>query len=303
MPAVHLFYSPTHPCLYPRPAVHCAVCGFVYSKAPNHCCSALSIEGSTTYRSIASDPTQRNRNAVVWNPFPLATTREHPAPGELDSRNPDIPVAFSRTVQLVTDPKYHHPTLESSIISSRSVVKVKIFLDSDTEPHMAFETAIVVVPSDTIKETAVLRALEIAREQVRPAHEIALTSAASALLHRTKGSGFTTTSLHYRTSLLCTTCRYRSTAGSSSSEIQSVNSSDASINTRASTMAPTTALHNEYKSQGLSFAQDDTLHEGDATFEGLLTIDELASRLAGVGLTHKGCWTIDGTGSAGLKKG
>ncbi|KAH6601486.1 hypothetical protein BASA61_001970 [Batrachochytrium salamandrivorans] len=153
----------------------------------------LSIEGSTTYRSIASDPTQRNRNAVVWNPFPLATTREHPAPGELDSRNPNIPVAFSRTVQLVTDPKYHHPTLESSIISSRSVVKVKIFLDSDTEPHMAFETAIVVVPSDTIKETAVLRALEIAREQVRPAHEIALTSAASALLHRTKGSGFTTT--------------------------------------------------------------------------------------------------------------
>ncbi|KAH6593583.1 hypothetical protein BASA50_007252 [Batrachochytrium salamandrivorans] len=269
----------------------------------------LSIEGSTTYRSIASDATQRNRNAVVWNPFPLATTREHPAPGELDSRNPNIPVAFSRTVQLVTDPKYHHPTLESSIISSRSVVKVKIFLDSDTEPHMAFETAIVVVPSDTIKETAVLRALEIAREQVRPAHEIALTSAASALLHRTKG----------------TTCRYRSTAGSSSSEIQSVNSSDASINTRASTMAPpprysvslrsldiqsahanttkqtpeesvpltpvsasvSSKLHNEYKSQGLSFAQDDTLHEGDATFEGLLTIDELASRLAGVGLTHK----------------
>ncbi|KAH6593740.1 hypothetical protein BASA50_007176 [Batrachochytrium salamandrivorans] len=322
----------------------------------------LSIEGSTTYRSIASDPTQRNRNAVVWNPFPLATTREHPAPGELDSRNPNIPVAFSRTVQLVTDPKYHHPTLESSIISSRSVVKVKIFLDSDTEPHMAFETAIVVVPSDTIKETAVLRALEIAREQVRPAHEIALTSAASALLHRTKGSGFTTTASiigpassgiprdsististmasysrssigpsshhsHYLSNghLSSTTCRYRSTAGSSSSEIQSVNSSDASINTRASTMAPpprysvslrsldiqsahanttkqtpeesvlltpvsasvSSKLHNEYKSQGLSFAQDDTLHEGDATFEGLLTIDELASRLAGVGLTHK----------------
>ncbi|KAJ1341720.1 hypothetical protein BSLG_003680 [Batrachochytrium salamandrivorans] len=205
----------------------------------------LSIEGSTTYRSIASDPTQRNRNAVVWNPFPLATTREHPAPGELDSRNPNIPVAFSHSAvghRPKVPPSHTRARLSRHAQSSNGAVRYD-------------------------QRDGCIACLEIAREQVRPAHEIALTSAASALLHRTKDLG-----LRLQPPL---------------SDQPPLQTPEESVLLTPVSASVSSKLHNEYKSQGLSFAQDDTLHEGDATFEGLLTIDELASRLAGVGLTHK----------------
>ncbi|KAL2914993.1 hypothetical protein HK105_205537 [Polyrhizophydium stewartii] len=159
---------------------------------PNRTVAAIqaSIEACTTYRSVTSDATKRNRNAVVWNPFALASAREVPAPGEL---TPESPV-FSRTIQLVTDPKYHQPSIESSLISTRSVVKFQVFLDNEDEPHMAFETAIVVIPADTIKETAALHALELAREQLRPANEIAGANPNnSSLRSRSKTGSFSTT--------------------------------------------------------------------------------------------------------------
>ncbi|EGF83720.1 hypothetical protein BATDEDRAFT_21138 [Batrachochytrium dendrobatidis JAM81] len=153
----------------------------------------VSIEGCTTYRSITSDATKRNRNAVVWNPFPLAVTREVPTAGELQSYDPNNTQIFSRTLHLVTDPKYHQPTLESSLITTRSIIKFQIFMDGEEEPHMSFETSVIVIPADTIKETAALRALELARSQIRPANEIVVSTPISMLSHRSKGSSFSTT--------------------------------------------------------------------------------------------------------------
>ncbi|KAH6598936.1 hypothetical protein BASA50_003443 [Batrachochytrium salamandrivorans] len=333
-----------------------------------------SIEASTTYRSITSDATKRNRNAVVWNPFLLALAREQPAPGELNSYDPSQSAVFSRTVHLVTDPKYHQPTLESSIISSRSIVKFQIFLDGDDEPHMAFETAIVVIPADTIKETAALRALEIARDQVRPSHEITLNTAIPILSHRSKGSSFSTTAsimtplssstpnddnstmppysagsvspnpsnLHYipSSNVRIPVNNNRSTTSSSNSGMHSVGSNDTSSVTFASGMLPpgystslrsldlpppssgnsnsgsgdlapltpisaatsirTLSEHNRRPSlmRELSTLPEDDValfekkhtdlrHESDDDLGGLLTIDELADRLAAANLTRK----------------
>ncbi|EGF78987.1 hypothetical protein BATDEDRAFT_26124 [Batrachochytrium dendrobatidis JAM81] len=152
-----------------------------------------SIEANTTYRSVTSDGTKRNRNAVVWNPFPLAFGKEMPAPDEQDTSDLAHPSVFCGTIQLSTEAKYHQPTIESSIISSRSVVKFQVYLDGNEDPHVAFETAIVVIPADTIKETAALKALEIAREQIRPAHEIAASTSTHLHAQHVKKPNFTTT--------------------------------------------------------------------------------------------------------------
>ncbi|KAH9270874.1 hypothetical protein BASA83_007027 [Batrachochytrium salamandrivorans] len=146
------------------------------------------IEVCTTYRSITSDATKRSKNAVVWSPSPLASSRDRPSRSELDALKSSHPPVFSRSIQLVTDPNAHHPTLESPIITLRSIFKLKVFLDGDDSPHLSFETAIVVIPADTIKETASLKALEIARDQVLPTKEPSILAATSTSSLRSKRS-------------------------------------------------------------------------------------------------------------------
>ncbi|KAK6096294.1 hypothetical protein MT418_003136 [Batrachochytrium dendrobatidis] len=152
----------------------------------------VSIETNTTYRSVTSDATKRNRNAMVWNPFPLAIARELPAPGELGISDSNSPSIFFRTVQLVTDPKHHQITLESSIITVCSLIKFQVFLDGDKEPHFVFDTPITVIPADTIKETTALQALKLSHKQIRPISEIALSASNQMLACGYKRSSFST---------------------------------------------------------------------------------------------------------------
>eukprot|EP00842_Homolaphlyctis_polyrhiza_P003016 jgi/Hompol1/3715/HPOL_006698-RA len=133
-----------------------------------------SIDQCVTYRAVTSDATKRNKSQAIWNPFTLASVRETPAPGELGPGAPP----FARTLQLVTDQKVHLPSLESAIISIRSVLRFQLFLEGDDEPHLAFETALVVIPADTVKDPAAMAALAAVRDAVGPATAISVTPSA-----------------------------------------------------------------------------------------------------------------------------